>query len=143
MNNLKEFLKRPAIKNVFLGVLTLIIGALCSSLGDWKTRDDTFWLKVTIVIIFTIIYVVLLVFYSTAEVNDRRTMEILKNRVSAFEAIMVGLLEIMCFNNASLGNNEKEIVEIASKYFVPYSYLILLLHKLEKSLLAKPNGDIE
>ncbi len=57
------------------------------------------------------------------------------------DAKMVGLLQIMSLNDVSIGQNEKEVMELASKYFVPYSYLMLLLHKVEKAALAKPaNG---
>lgn len=51
---------------------------------------------------------------------------------------MVGLLQIMSLNGVCIGQNEKEVLELASKYFVPYSYLLLLLHKIEKAVLAKP-----
>lgn len=51
---------------------------------------------------------------------------------------MVGLLEIVCFNEAKIGLTYKELDEVAKKFLVPYSYLFLLLHKLEKALLAKP-----
>lgn len=54
---------------------------------------------------------------------------------------MVGLLEIVCLNDTELAKTEEEIREIASKYFVPYAYLLLLLHKLEKAILAQPNKE--
>lgn len=54
---------------------------------------------------------------------------------------MVGLLEIVCLNDAELAKTEVEIREIVSKFFVPYAYLLLLLHKLEKAILAQPNKD--
>lgn len=51
---------------------------------------------------------------------------------------MVGLLEIVALNDAKIGLNVNEVREVALKYFVPQSYLFLLLYKLERSLLAKP-----
>ena len=51
---------------------------------------------------------------------------------------MIGLLEITCLNETYLAVSERELKEIASKYFGPYTFLILLLHKLEKALLAMP-----
>lgn len=51
---------------------------------------------------------------------------------------MVGLFEITCFHQTHLGSNAKEIEDVVSRYLIPYSFLILLLHKLEKSLLAQP-----
>lgn len=295
----KNFLLKPQVKSVLQGSLVIIIGALCSSLGSWDNINHAFWIKLIISIILLIIYGILLVFYSTNEVNERRIKSILTNQVKAFENIMagtiaickqssnevntiidnmieerkinlkiwsfdkactlvcsqiyallsnlsggnkdfgvayvkleehnlkkevrmnafanqnehkpsiynkrrridlddgrtyhdvdlfilgksdmdiligknkideafsytskesrkknkdkynqyigipvicndtkmVGLLEIICLYDASLGTTEQEVKELASKYFVPYSYLILLLHKLEKALIAKP-----
>lgn len=54
---------------------------------------------------------------------------------------MVGLLEIVCLNDTELAKTEEEIKEIVSKYFVPYAYLLLLLHKLEKAILAQPKRE--
>lgn len=80
------------------------------------------------------------------EYSSKKSRQKNRNKYNQFVAIpvfcddskMIGLLEVVCFNNATLGNNEKEVKEIASKYFVPYSYLLLLLHKIEKALMAKP-----
>lgn len=297
---MKEVFLKPQIKNVLLALPGLVIGALSSSLGDWSNRNNVFWIKVVATIIFLIIYMILLVLYSTNEVNERRIKEILKERVKAYEEIMmgidnickqsasdvnavihsikekgnfdkaiwnfdkacmlvcaqlydllgnlsggqkdfgvayirleedvspeveirmsgfanqnmhkpsiygkkrrididddrnyhdvdlfrlgkadieivlghdkindifsystkevrkknkekynqyiaipvfcndtkmVGLLEVVCLNETSIGSTEKEVMELASKYFVPYSYLMLLLHKLEKAVIAKP-----
>lgn len=54
---------------------------------------------------------------------------------------MVGLLEIVCLHDTELAKTEDEIKEIASKYFVPYAYLLLLLHKLEKAIIAQPKKE--
>lgn len=51
---------------------------------------------------------------------------------------MIGLFEIICLNKSKLGDSKEEIEEIVSRYFVPYSFLLLVLHKLERALLAKP-----
>lgn len=36
------FLNRPFIKAVLLSVSTLLIGGICSALGNWDFRGDTF-----------------------------------------------------------------------------------------------------
>jgi hypothetical protein len=50
------------------------------------------------------------------------------------ETKIVGLLEIACLNNCSLGEDEKIVKEIAEQHFIPYANLFLLLHKLDKAL---------
>lgn len=297
---MKKILQKPQVKNLILGILVIIIGALCSSLGSWDNIDKTFCIKAGIAILLTIIYGILLVLYSTWEINERSIRGIFENRVKVYEEIMsgidnicketsnevnslihniieegkidikiwnfdkacmsvckhiynllchlndnskdfgvayirleenakpeieirmnafanknmqkpsiynkkrridedidtnyhdvdlfrlgksdmdiligedninnvfsytrkgsreenrgkynqyiaipvfcndtkmIGLLEIVCLNNTQLGSSKNEIEELASKYIVPYSYLMLLLHKLEKALTAQP-----
>lgn len=297
---MKDFLNKPQIKNILLAIPGIIIGALCSALGSWENRNTSFWIKVICAIICLIAYIVLLIFYSTNEVNERRIKKILEEQIKAYEEVMigidnickecssgvnaaiheileegkfkykiwnfdkacmltcsqlyallvqlsggnkdfaiayirleetekpetkirmcgfanqnmhkpsiygmpryfnndddrnyhdtdlfksgksdieiiigsdkidevfsyttkqsrkknkekynqyiaipvfcddtkmVGLLEIVCLNDAALASTDKELMELASKYFVPYSYLMLLLHKMEKALIAKP-----
>ncbi len=54
---------------------------------------------------------------------------------------MVGLLEIVCRNNAKIGNTENEIKLIANTIFSVFAYYILVMHKIEKGLLAKPQNQ--
>ena len=64
------FLNRPFIKAVLLSVSTLLIGGLCSALGNWNFRGDTFFIfKVIFLLIISIIYIILLAYYSTKETN--------------------------------------------------------------------------
>ncbi|MDE5802224.1 MAG: hypothetical protein K2I22_04820 [Lachnospiraceae bacterium] len=69
-----------------------------------------------------------------------------KNKYNQYIAIpvfcnddkMVGLFEIVCLNKTYLAEKEEEVRELASRYFVPYTYFTLLLNKLEKALVAQP-----
>ena len=54
---------------------------------------------------------------------------------------MVGLLEVACLNGAVLGFSKEELEEIVRRYLVPSTYIILLLHKLEKALLVGTVAD--
>ena len=51
---------------------------------------------------------------------------------------MVGLFEIVCLNKTQLGETEEDIRAIISKYFMIYVFFVLVLHKLEKALVAQP-----
>lgn len=297
---MKDFFNKPQVKNILLAIPGIIIGALCSALGSWENRDKSFWIKVAFAILFLIIYIILLIFYSTNEVNERRIKKILEEQIKAYEEVMtsidnickqssngvnavihdildkgvfdyklwnfdkacmltcshlynllvqlsggnrnfaiayiklienekpetkikmcgfanqnmhkpsiygksrcfntdddrsyhdadlfktgksdieimigsdkindafsystkqsriknkekynqyiaipvfcddtkmIGLLEIVCLNETTLASTEEELMDLASKYFVPYSYLMLLLHKMEKALIVKP-----
>ena len=59
------FLNRPFIKAVLLSVSTLLIGGICSALGNWDFRGDTFFIfKVIFLLNISIIYLILLAYYS-------------------------------------------------------------------------------
>lgn len=60
---------------------------------------------------------------------------------SDYKSKMVGLLEIACLNGHKLSTDKNVVREMAEKYFMPYAQLLLLLHKLEKALLAVPTGS--
>lgn len=49
---------------------------------------------------------------------------------------MIGLLQVVSLNNARIGLSKDEIHEIASKYLIPYTHMLLLLHKTERALLV-------
>ena len=50
---------------------------------------------------------------------------------------MIGLLEVIGFDDTKLGCvTREEAEEITNKYLVPYANVFLLLHKMEKALLA-------
>ena len=51
---------------------------------------------------------------------------------------MVGLLEIVCFEDYVFSKEEAEIEELVNKYVMPYASFLFLLHKLEKAILAQP-----
>lgn len=51
---------------------------------------------------------------------------------------MIGMIQIVCLNETSLGEDKEAITRILNSYICVYRDLSLLLHKLEKGLLAKP-----
>ena len=53
---------------------------------------------------------------------------------------MIGLLQVVALHQAQFGVTKEEVEEMAKKFLVPYSYLFLLLHKLEKALIAVPKN---
>lgn len=55
---------------------------------------------------------------------------------------MIGLLEVTCHEENALGVTKKEVVEFANKYLTPFAHLILLLHKIEKAIIAGTENSI-
>lgn len=76
-------------------------------------------------------------FYRTPEEREKHPKkynQLIAIPVFCDDKKMVGLLEIACLEQCSLGNSESEIKDIAHRYLVPYANLFLLLHKTEKAL---------
>ena len=89
------FLNRPFTKAVCLSVSTLLIGGICSALGNWDFKNDTFFIfKVIFLLIISIIYIILLAYYSTKETNEKKSVDICFKQNKAFEAIMSDLLNL-------------------------------------------------
>lgn len=95
------WLQKPLVKSLLLSILTLIIGGICSAMGSWDKMNDTlFWYKLVSLVVFTILYIALLVFYGTKEVNNRRVISILKDQISAYDELLANIVSI-CKETAS------------------------------------------
>lgn len=80
---------------------------------------------------------------SSKKKNKKKYNQYISIPVFCNDKKMIGLLEVVCLNKASLAETEEELLEFAKKYIVPYSFILLLLHKLEKALLALPPKQID
>lgn len=54
---------------------------------------------------------------------------------------LVGLLQVVALEQAKFGITKQEAEEMANKFLIPYSYMFLLLHKLEKALISVPKSQ--
>lgn len=100
-NKFSLWLQRPVVKNLLLSILVLIIGGLCSALGSWdRINDKLFWYKLIALVCFAVAYMVLLIFYGTKEVNNRRVISVLENQNSAYDELLANIISI-CKETAS------------------------------------------
>lgn len=112
MGYIKKFLNYPFVKVALLSGLTLVIGGICSALGSWDYIADKFFvIKVVFLVIAVVIYIVLLAYYSTYDVNLTKISRLYEKQNKTFEQIMAGLMNI-CRKSAK-GSNKviKSIVE--------------------------------
>ena len=98
------------LKNIVIQLFAIIIGAVCSSLGNWDKNQSGFSIKSNILIIFGIIYI-LFVIYSIY--NDEKIDSNIKKYVSNIE-MLNEIYEnvqtsIVCINHAIIKELEKEI----------------------------------
>ena len=115
-NKLHDFFNHPFIKALLLGASTLIIGGICSSMGQWDfAKDHNLIYKIIALIITSVLYVVLIAYYSTNEINEKKIVSIYAQQNEAFEELMSGLMNV-CKRSADGANkviksiiNEKQV----------------------------------
>ena len=105
-----EFFDKPIIKNGILSFLTIIIGAICSSLGTWDSSQKYFYPKLVFIFLFGILYIVVLVYYSTKEANlNNANSELLRQNL-AFNNAMEGIVSICKHSSSSVNKIVHNII---------------------------------
>ena len=96
----KGFLTRPPVKISIISVLTIGISILVSLLGNWDKTQTHFVIKIIILLACVLLYIGLMIFYTTDEVNHRRLLEVYKGQIDTFEDLMISIISI-CETNAT------------------------------------------
>ena len=94
------FLKRPPVKITIMTILTTGISVLVSLLGDWDKSQANFVIKLISFLACVFLYIWLMIFYTTDEVNHRRLLEVYKRQIDTFEDLMISIISI-CETNAT------------------------------------------
>ncbi|MEI3418830.1 MAG: hypothetical protein V8Q86_09990 [Blautia sp.] len=99
-----SILNHPFVKALLLGASTLSIGGVCSAMGQWDfEKDDSLKGKIFVLIVLSIVYIVLLAYYSTNETNEKKIALIYEKQNQAFEEVMSGMMGV-CKNTAEGAN---------------------------------------
>lgn len=94
-DKLHVFLNHPFIKALLLGASTLIIGGICSAMGQWDFASDQYLIyKIIALAVISVLYVVLIAYYSTNETNEKKIALIYAQQNVAFEEVMSGLMNV-------------------------------------------------
>lgn len=96
----KGFLTRPPVKITIVSILTIIISILVSLLGTWDKNQANFVMKLICFFACVVLYIGLMIFYTTDEVNHRRLLEVYKGRIDTFEDLVISIISI-CETNAT------------------------------------------
>lgn len=91
---IKSFIKKPYIKNTILGLVAIVIGALCSVLGSWDKEQAYFIQKVIFLIILIILYVILMIYYGFHEKNLQDINKELECQIRAYSDAMIGVISV-------------------------------------------------
>lgn len=104
MPKFRNFLNHPFIKALLLGTTTLVIGGICSAMGQWDfAKDPSLIYKIVALGIFSVLYIVIIAYYSTNETNDRKIASIYAQQNRSFEEVMAGLMNV-CKRSADGAN---------------------------------------
>jgi hypothetical protein len=103
-DRIHNFLNRQITKALSLGALTLIIGGICSAMGQWDFASDRFLqYKIIALIVIGGLYIVLVAYYSKNEINDRKIASIYEQQNAAFGEVLSGLMSV-CKRSADGAN---------------------------------------
>lgn len=98
-----KLLVGKSIKTVILMLAPLIIGAICSLLGDWNKSQPYFWYKVISLILIGILYIIYLLYITKNEIpKDRLTIENIALRKTASSILAINKMtsnELNKFSN--------------------------------------------
>ena len=78
-------------------------------------------------------------FYPKDSENKRKYKQGIFYPIICDDRKIVSLICVVSYNRSLIGKNDEELLDIANNYVRPYAKLALLVHKVEKSLIAKPN----
>jgi len=97
---MREFLKKPPVKNIIITAFGTFITIAVAILGNWSPAQSHFLLKLGGFIVLLILYLVIMGIYTRVEVNDRRSAEIRQRQSNTFEDLVMSMISI-CETNAS------------------------------------------
>lgn len=90
---MRDFFNKPVIKAIVIGVLALIISGICSSMGTWdKNVDKAFAPKLLCLVVFSLLYLVALVFYSATEVSEKKETRLFRNQNDIYARLLAGIM---------------------------------------------------
>ena len=141
---MKAFFNKPVVKNILLSVWVLIIGGICSSLGNWdRVNDKWFWIKIVALLFFAVSYMAMLIFYSTNEINNAKVVKLLQHQNKAFEESMIGIISICEQSSQNVNKIIHEIIEEGKINFKIWNFDIgcrLICEKIY-NLLCNLHGE--
>lgn len=98
----RNFALKPWVKTMILTVFTTVISILVGRLGTWESTQPDFGGKVAALVVAVVLYIVTLIWYTTAEVNRRRTVEVLEQQVEAFTDLVINIISTCEMNAADI-----------------------------------------
>lgn len=97
---IKRVLMKPWVKTIIVTILTTTISVLVGMLGNWDPNQHAFWGKVIGLVAVVILYITALIRYTTAEVNQRRSLEAQERQINAFSDLAINIIHA-CGTNAA------------------------------------------
>lgn len=98
----KDIIHKPTIKTVILAVLTTIISIFVGKLGTWEGGLAQQWSTLIPLIIIVVLYIVVLCYYATAEVNMRRVIEVQERQIKGFTDLIVNIITVSSTNTSDV-----------------------------------------
>ncbi len=88
------FWDKIQVKTCLLTVVPIIIGGICSALGNWDINQNGFAIKVIFLLIISVMYILLIFHYCKNEANQSKVNKIIESENQAYATIMKSLISL-------------------------------------------------
>lgn len=106
---IRKLFEKPTRKAIVVGLSTVLVGVSTGILGTWDISQRGFGWKLGIFIIVVLIYIIVLIFSTTSEINQRRLFAERKKQVSNYEEVYASIFELCDFTSKNLNKCIKRV----------------------------------
>lgn len=133
------------LKNIIIQLFALIIGALCSSLGDWNNTQPGFEIKFTAIIVVAIVYIIFVIVSVIKDEKLNKQNKIILKKVQELNVIYENVIQSIAEVNLYVAHDlEKTKKDIKNGYITIEAVekvAFLLCHKLQQIIARYDTGD--
>lgn len=102
MRKIQKIFEKPTKKAVIISFVTAWLGVATGILGTWDVQQKFFWAKVIHFGVVFVLYIIVLVFSTTSEINQRRLFAERKKQIKNYEEVYASIFQLCDFTSKGL-----------------------------------------
>lgn len=133
------------LKNIIIQLFALIIGALCSSLGDWNNIQPGFEVKFPAIIVVAIVYIIFVIISVIKDEELNKHSKIVLKKAQElnviYEKVIQSIAEVNLYVTRDLRKTKKDIENGYMTIEAVERVAFLLCHELQEILAQYDTSD--
>ena len=133
------------LKNIIIQLFAIIIGALCSSLGDWNNTQPGFEIKFTAIIVVAIAYIIFVILSVIKDEKLNKQNESILKKVqelnNIYESVMQSVAHVNLYVARDLVKTKKQIKKGYITIEAVERVAFLLCHELQQIIAQYDTAD--